>query len=86
MSEQSDHKPLESIFKKPLVSAPKHLQCMLLHPQNYSLKVNYKKGKERLLADMLSHAYLTEVNVREYIWEFKEIDHRVGLPVTTERW
>ena len=29
---ETDHKPLESIFKKSLISVPKRLQCMLLHP------------------------------------------------------
>ena len=33
---QSDHKPLEVIFKKPLVAAPKRLQHMLLRLQRWS--------------------------------------------------
>lgn len=32
---QSDHKPLEHIHKKPLLSAPKRLQRMLLRLQKY---------------------------------------------------
>ena len=38
---QSDHKPLEVTFKKPLVTAPKRLQRMLLRLQRYSLDVTY---------------------------------------------
>ena len=38
---QSDHKPQEMIFKRPLVSAPKRLQQMLLRLQRYSLEVRY---------------------------------------------
>lgn len=41
---ETDHKPLEAIFTKPLNSAPKRLQRMLLRLQKYSLQVVYKKG------------------------------------------
>ena len=41
---QSDHKPLESIFKKSLLSAPKRLQQMLLRLQKYNLRVTYTRG------------------------------------------
>ena len=36
---QSDYKPLEVIFKRPLVTAPKRLQRMLLRLQRYSIEV-----------------------------------------------
>ena len=36
---ESDHKPLESILAKPLVSAPKRLQRMILRLQRYDLDV-----------------------------------------------
>ncbi len=35
---ETDHRPLVSIFVKPLLSAPKRLQSMLLTLQNYCLK------------------------------------------------
>ncbi|XP_019614003.1 PREDICTED: uncharacterized protein K02A2.6-like [Branchiostoma belcheri] len=57
---QSDHKPLEVIFKKPLLDAPKRLQRMLLRLQKYHLKVIYRKGTEMHIADTLSRAYLTQ--------------------------
>ncbi|KAI8493812.1 hypothetical protein Bbelb_281590 [Branchiostoma belcheri] len=57
---QSDHKPLEVIFKKPLLDAPKRLQRMLLRLQKYHLKVTYRKGTEMHIADTLSRAYLTQ--------------------------
>ena len=41
---ESDHKPLEEIFKKSLFNAPKRLQRMLLRPQRYEFEVSYKKG------------------------------------------
>jgi len=39
---QTDHKPLENIFRKHLLSAHKMLQRMLLHLQKYNLKIGYK--------------------------------------------
>ena len=50
---ETDHKPLESIMLKPLNSAPKRLQRMLLRLQKYNLQVKYKRG-EMFLADTLS--------------------------------
>ena len=55
---ETDHKPIESIMKKNLLSAPKRLQRMLLRLQKYQLEVTYKKGSQMYLADTLSRAYL----------------------------
>lgn len=57
---ETDHKPLENIFKKPLQSVPARLQRMLLRLQGYDLKVTYKPGKYMYLADTLSRAPLPE--------------------------
>jgi len=57
---ETDHKPLVSIFKKPISDSPKRLQRMLLHLQKYSLQVTYKKGTELYIADTLSRAYLKQ--------------------------
>ena len=38
----TDHKPLESIFMKPLHRAPKRLQGMLIRLQKYDLVVQYE--------------------------------------------
>ena len=54
---ESDHKPLETIFKKSLTSAPKRLQSMLLKLQKYDIEIVYKKGAQMYLADTLSRAY-----------------------------
>ena len=45
---ETDHKPLESIFKRSLISALKLLQRMMLRLQKYHLKVMYKKGSEAM--------------------------------------
>ena len=56
----SDHQPLETIFKKPLRSAPKRLQRMMLQLQPFKFTVVYKKGKYMYLADTLSRAALKQ--------------------------
>ena len=82
---QTDHKPLESIFRKELCTAPKRLQRMLLRLRKYSLDVTYLKG-EMLVADTLSCTYLPVVNSCIFVRELEEVDHRANLPVSDERW
>ena len=80
----TDHKPLETILKKPLHSAPKRLQRMLLRLQVFNIDVEYLKGKEMLLADTLSRAPL-KVSTHE-VSSFNNVDHRIDLPVSDARW
>ena len=60
---ESDHKPLETILKKPLCQAPLQLQRMIMIIQKYyyySLNLVYHPGKELVLADTLSRAFLQD--------------------------
>ena len=57
---ESDHKPLETIVKKPLANTPPRLQRMLLRLQTYDFYVNYRPGKLLVVSDMLSRAYTTD--------------------------
>ena len=50
----TDHKPLQSIFQKPISLAPLRLQRMLLRMRMYNLQVKYVGAKSVLLADTLS--------------------------------
>ena len=52
----SDHKPLQIITTKPILTAPKRLQRMLLRLQRYEYTVNFRPGKEMYIADALSRA------------------------------
>ena len=81
---QSDHKPLEVIFRKPLVTAPKILQRMLLRLQRYSLDVKYTRGSEVYIADTLSRAYIpSEPSVHAVA--LAKMDMTEGLSVSPRR-
>lgn len=66
---ENDHKPLESIIKKPLASAPPRLQRMLLRLQKYTFDLRYKPGKQLVVADTLSRAPLPECESTENMEE-----------------
>jgi len=51
---ESDHKPLEAIFKKHLSSAPPRLARMLLRIQKYDVQIKHLPGKDIPVADALS--------------------------------
>ncbi len=57
---ETDHKPIESIVKKPLSKAPKRLQIMLLRMSQYDTEIRYKQGTKMHIADMLSRDAHTE--------------------------
>ena len=75
---QSDRKPLECIFKKPLNTAPMLLRLYIL------LRVVYTKGTEMFLVDTLSQAYLP-VNMCDLRPSLEEIDATLGFPASADR-
>ena len=77
----TDHKPLVSITKKPLASAPKRLQRMLLRMQQYDYEIHYKPGRDMLLADTLSRAYLENHKPSSTEVEVEHIHAAQFLPV-----
>ena len=54
----TDHKPLEVIATKPLASAPKRLQRLMMRLKQYDVEIHYRRGQEMYLADTLSRVYL----------------------------
>ena len=62
---ETDHKPLESIFRKSLLDAPSRLQRMLLRLQRYNLEVGYKPGPQMFIADHLSRASIRETGPQD---------------------
>ena len=59
---ESEHKPLENIFKKPLNNCPLRLQRIMLSLQQYDINVKYKRGTELYFADELSRTSHVENN------------------------
>ena len=53
---ETDHKPLIAIQKKPINTASKRLERMMLRLQRFDLNLTYKPGKEMYIADALSRA------------------------------
>ena len=51
---QSDHQPLQSIWKKSIVSASPRLQRLLLRLAHYDINIEFLWGKENVIADALS--------------------------------
>ena len=51
---QSDNQPLQSIWKKSIVSASPRLQRLLLRLVHYNLNIEFLRGKENVIADALS--------------------------------
>ena len=84
----TDHKPLESIFKKPLCKAPPRLSRMLLTLRKYKLELIWKPGKEMHIADALSRVYLADeiefMDTREYDIEVYNL--KKHLPVSPEKY
>lgn len=57
---ENDHKPLRQIFKKSITKSPPRIQRFLLALQKYEFEVIYIPGRESVIADALSRAYITD--------------------------
>ena len=56
---ENDHKPLETIFKKGIQTAPRRIQSMMIKLHGYDFDYEYKKGTLLYVADTLSRASLS---------------------------
>ena len=80
---ETDHQPLISITKKPLSAAPARLQRMLMRLQSHDIHLVYRKGKDLVLADALSRAYLqTEQQENEEVTDYEVLSL---LPITSNK-
>jgi len=83
---ESDHKPIESIMKKPVGIAPPRLQRILLQLQKYDLHVCHRPGKEIPVADALSRHYSKEPDTTvNHMMEAQVHMLFTSLPVSDER-
>ena len=69
----TDHKPLVAIYKKPLATAPKRLQRLLLRMQQYDVTIEYLPGTQMYVADTLSRAH--QANTGERSKAEQETEH-----------
>ncbi|XP_053154028.1 uncharacterized protein K02A2.6-like isoform X1 [Hemicordylus capensis] len=75
---QTDHKPLEVIFKKSIGSAPARLQHVLLQLQRYQLDIVYTPGRQMYLADTLSRAAVDPPKNDEEQLEGERVIHKLS--------
>ena len=61
----TDHKPLTTIFNKPILSSPKRLQRMRLALQKFPVELSFKQGKQMFISDTLSRAALPKSAVED---------------------
>ena len=47
----TDHKPLETIIRKPLSEAPRRLQRLIMRRNRYGFELTWAKGSSLLIAD-----------------------------------
>lgn len=59
---ESDHKPLQSIYRKGIHEMPVRLQNLMFQLQRYDIDIVFKPGKSMFLSDHLSRSYLDESN------------------------
>ena len=78
----SDHKPLQSILKKPLDQAPRRLQGMILATQLYNFEVQHIPGKDMHIADLLSRSYLPDASECDSFDHVNAVDY---IPVRSKR-
>lgn len=74
---ESDHRPLQKIIKKLLLTIPKRLQRMFLALQRYNISLVFVPGSKMFIADMLSRLHLRDdvgVNI-ECVYCLKKFDN-----------
>ena len=62
---ENNHKPLKDIFQKPVLKSPPRIQRFLLRLQKYQFTMNYIPGKDMVVTDTLSRAYLSNTSTPE---------------------
>lgn len=83
----TDHRPLESILKKPIAKASPRLQRMMLQLQRYTLEVKYIPGKYMYVADTLSRAFIKGESSCGAAEDVEVMVHSLvnNLPVSTDK-
>lgn len=84
---ESDHKPLEYIFRKPITEAPQRVQRFALTLLKYDFEVKHKPGSSMFISDTLSILYLNETNEKLVPdVEINEIQLNAHLPMSPKEY
>ena len=83
----NDHKPLKSIFTKPLYRAPARIQRFLLRLQQFKFTLHYEQGSKMFVSDALSRAALADTTPEIPIEELNAFVDSVipNLPMSDKR-
>ena len=84
---ENDHQPLKSIFNKPISKAPPRIQRFLLRLYRYDFTLNNTPGKNMVVSDALSRAYLKDQKPEISDAEMNYMIHSVisSLPISDEK-
>ena len=84
---ENDHQPLKSIFNKPVSKAPPRIQRFLLRLYRYDFTLNYTPGKNMVVSDALSRAYLKDQKPEIADAKMNYMIHSVisSLPISDEK-
>ena len=86
---ENNHKPLETIIRKPLHNVSPRIQLMFLRLLRYKLNLHYAQGTKVCIADMLSRAHPPSSPPAEdnHIEEMELRIHSLGssLPISNDK-
>lgn len=87
MRVETDHRPIITLFKKPLAEIPTRLQRLMLRIQAYDLMVEYKPGTQMYIADSLSRSALQDTSENELDEDIKvHVNLMIkSMPISAER-
>lgn len=83
----NDHKPLEIIWKRPIVESPKRLQRILFNLQPYNISIHHRPGKQMFLSDALSRisvnqSYIESEEVSSTMDEIENVNQIDSLDIS----
>ena len=84
---QNDHKPLQSIFSKPITSCPLRIQRFFLRLQRYEFTLEYNSGTTMKVSDALSRAAVKNSEPEISDFDMKFYVHAVinSIPISEKK-
>lgn len=82
---QSDHKPLQTILRKPFEKISGRLQRLCLRLLKYNLSVVYTPGPQMYIADALSRAFTGKIPDEDIVQTFQVHTHTRVVTTTAKK-